>query len=61
MELDINNLCNALNILVKPADKGVYGEKLATVLGLVSTYTGWNHFAVIRIACRKTAVCFVGP
>jgi hypothetical protein len=35
MELDTNNLCNALNILVKPAGKGVYEEKLATVLVVV--------------------------
>jgi hypothetical protein len=35
MELDINNLCNALNMLVKPADKGVYKEKLAIVLVVV--------------------------
>lgn len=59
MELDINSLCNALNILVKPADKGVYREKLATVL--VPIYTGWKPFAVIRIVCRKTMVCSVAP
>lgn len=61
MELDINNLCNALNILVKPADKGVYREKLGTVLILVPIYTGWMPFAMIRIACRKTMVCSVAP
>lgn len=31
MELDINNLCNALNILVKPADKGEYIEKVGSL------------------------------
>jgi hypothetical protein len=31
MELDINNLCNALNILVKPADKGEYLEKVGSL------------------------------
>jgi hypothetical protein len=31
MELDINNLCNALNILVKPADKGEYIENAGSL------------------------------
>jgi len=31
MELDINNLCNVLNILVKPADKGEYIENVGSL------------------------------
>jgi hypothetical protein len=51
MELDINNLCNALNILVKPADKGVYREKLANVLVHIvfPIYTDLKAFPVIVI------------
>jgi hypothetical protein len=47
MELDVNSLCSALNILVKPADKGVYKETLATVLVVV---------CVFPVVCRKTMV-----
>lgn len=52
MELDINTLCNALNILVKPADKGVYKE--------VSNRPS-SPYALICIACRKTMVWSAFP